>query len=439
MSCRQGELGVYKRSLQEKSSANGDVEEVTQSDTGEQELGITKAETNTSVAETFSLPHEIIFVAVICLAQLFTRWVVSRLQEHVPPRHGVVFTLEPSFRFGRLLKPRPFHIRACAPSRRARGRPSERPRDFGFYLRTEQMQSDDLRHLQRNSSRRINLGAAFSGLFALEWWLWTFWCFSIVLAAVVVIGFFAIPSRVQSHRQQRARGLGHLVLEELDMPGTLTGVAALVLINLAWNQAPIAGWSQPYVYVTLIIGLLILAVFFVIEIRYATHPLIPFNTLPSDVSLALGAIACGWGYFGIWVYYSWQFLLVLRTESAFLATAHFSPVAISGAVAAILTGALMHLGQTYRAQTFGIAASLVSTVVNYSISIALGFAGTVDVNANNGRPTELDVMGGYRGALYMAIGLAGLGVAICLAFSVKTKTQQRKLMMGQDKAEAKIE
>ncbi|RYP03209.1 hypothetical protein DL764_005313 [Monosporascus ibericus] len=247
----------------------------------------------------------------------------------------------------------------------------------------------------------------------------------------------------------------HLVLEELDMPGTVTGVAGRVLINLAWNQAPIADWSQPYVYVTLLLGFLILAVFFVIEIRYATHPLIPFNTLTSDVSFTLGAIACGWGCFGIWVYYSWQFLLVLRAESPLLATAHFSPVAISGAVAAILTGALMHpmlialfgMDMSFPAGTLilsdamprrhqGIAASLVSTVVNYSISIALGFAGTVDVNVNNGGLTEHDVIKGYRGALYMAIGLAGLGVAICLAFLVKTKTQQKKLVMDQDKAEA---
>ena len=34
---------------------------------------VTKTETNASIAETFTLPREIIFVAVICLAQLFTR------------------------------------------------------------------------------------------------------------------------------------------------------------------------------------------------------------------------------------------------------------------------------------------------------------------------------------------------------------------------------
>ncbi|RYP93057.1 hypothetical protein DL770_000803 [Monosporascus sp. CRB-9-2] len=462
------------RSLQEKSSANGDVEEPTQSDTGEQEQGITETETNTSIAETLSLPHEIIFVAVICLAQLFTRqvtsithvigdsfgitnpgelsWLIAGYSLTVGTfiifsgRLGDVFGYKTMYLLGMVwfslwslvagLAVYSNHVLFIfARVLQGVGPSVVLPNGLavlGSTYAPSKRKAMVFAVFGATAPGGSILGAAFSELFTLEWWPWTFWCFSIVLAAVVVIGFFAIPSRVQIHRQQRARGLRHLPLEELDMPETVTGVAALVLVSLAWNQAPIAGWSQPYVYVTLILGFLILAVFFVIEIRYATHPLIPFNTLSSDAAFTLGAIACGWGCF---------------------VTAHFSPVAISGAVAAILTGALMHrmgpplvmlcvllaftvgavliatmpVGQTYWAQT---------TVVNYSISIALGFAGTVDVNVNNGGLTELDVIKGYRGALYMAIGLAGLDMAICLAFLVKTKTQQKKLVMDQDTAEA---
>lgn len=57
----------------------------------------------------------------------------------------------------------------------------------------------------------------------------------------------------------------------------------------------------------------------------------------------------------------------------------------------------------------GLAASLVNTVVNYSISLGLGFAGTVESRVNH---SGLDVFKGYRGATYMGIGLAGLGVGI---------------------------
>ena len=61
----------------------------------------------------------------------------------------------------------------------------------------------------------------------------------------------------------------------------------------------------------------------------------------------------------------------------------------------------------------GLAASLVATTVNYSISLGLGFAGTVESHVNDaGR----NVLRGYRGALYMGIGLAGLGLLVSICF-----------------------
>ena len=65
----------------------------------------------------------------------------------------------------------------------------------------------------------------------------------------------------------------------------------------------------------------------------------------------------------------------------------------------------------------GLAASLINTIVNYSISIGLGMAGTVEVHVNSGGRHLLQ---GYRGgACYLGIGLDGLGVlfAICLIIS----------------------
>lgn len=68
----------------------------------------------------------------------------------------------------------------------------------------------------------------------------------------------------------------------------------------------------------------------------------------------------------------------------------------------------------------GIAASLVNTVVNYSISLGLGFAGTVEVHVNHGGQTPEDVLLGYRGALYMGAGLASLGLVISITFLLKS-------------------
>lgn len=50
------------------------------------------------------------------------------------------------------------------------------------------------------------------------------------------------------------------------------------------KPGPVAGWSIAYVYVLLIIGVLLIAGFFVIEFSFAEHPLIPFHALSRDVS-----------------------------------------------------------------------------------------------------------------------------------------------------------
>lgn len=71
----------------------------------------------------------------------------------------------------------------------------------------------------------------------------------------------------------------------------------------------------------------------------------------------------------------------------------------------------------------GLAGSLVSTTVNYSISLGLGFAGTVESNINNG---GRDVLRGFRGALYLGIGLAGLGVVVSICFMFVSWRRYRK-------------
>jgi len=73
----------------------------------------------------------------------------------------------------------------------------------------------------------------------------------------------------------------------------------------------------------------------------------------------------------------------------------------------------------------GIAASLVSTVVNYSISIGLGIAGTVEEYAKYYNGTS-DVLFGYRAALYTAIALGSTGIIVSVIFHIKTQLFQGK-------------
>ncbi|KAL4888824.1 major facilitator superfamily-domain-containing protein [Aspergillus ambiguus] len=331
------------------------------------------------------------------------------------------------------------------------------------------------------------IGGVFGALLAqLAWWPWLFWIMAIVCALCAFLGWLVVPP-IQHEREKDSMTCLEW-LQELDIMGAILGVGGLVLINIAWNQAPSAGWEMPYVYVILIIGAIVLALFFFWELHFAVKPLIPFHALTLDVSFVLGCVACGWAAFGIWSYYTWLFFERIRGITPLLASAEYVPPTVSGLLASVTTGYLMSwlrpswimlmsmvaftvgiavagtapVGQTYWAQTFvsmivmpwgmdmsfpastvllsnaverkhqGIAASLVTTVVNYSISLGLGFAGTVEVYVNNGGHTFHDVLAGYRGSYYIGIGLGGLGIAVSLVYLIKSILKDRKIEEKKD-------
>lgn len=66
----------------------------------------------------------------------------------------------------------------------------------------------------------------------------------------------------------------------------------------------------------------------------------------------------------------------------------------------------------------GIASSLVTTVVNYNVSLGLGFAATVEVYTNNGGTTPDSILNGFKGVWYLGGDLAGLGSSSPVAYLV---------------------
>ncbi|KAI1416473.1 major facilitator superfamily MFS-1 [Hypoxylon sp. FL1857] len=325
----------------------------------------------------------------------------------------------------------------------------------------------------------IIFGAASSSLLTLAWWPLTYWTFALTLLVIAGVGYFTIPE--SSQKNEMPSNL-RATMSELDIPGAITGVSALVLISFAWNQAPLVGWQEPYLWIALIFGSMLTLVFVLIESYYAPKPLVPFYALSSDVSFVLVAGACGWSCFGIWVSYTWQFVVGIRGISPLLATAYISPCVIIGCLATLSAGLVLHrlgpslvvfislLGftmgsalvatmpsvQIYWTQLFfsvlivswamdtgfpaaalalsnavemkhqGTAASLVSTVMNYSISIGLGVARTVEFYVNMGKPSLKHKLYGYRAALYTAVGLAGLGSLICFTLLLKMVWKKRR-------------
>jgi MFS family permease len=115
------------------------------------------------------------------------------------------------------------------------------------------------------------IGAVFASLLAqMAWWPWIFWICAIVCAGLAFLGWLVVPS-IQHEREKADMSVLEWA-QELDIMGASLGVGGLVLFNIAWNQAPVAGWETPYVYVILIIGALVLALFFIWELRFAVKP-----------------------------------------------------------------------------------------------------------------------------------------------------------------------
>ncbi|KAI9830913.1 MAG: hypothetical protein M1819_005295 [Sarea resinae] len=312
------------------------------------------------------------------------------------------------------------------------------------------------------------IGAAFGSIFAqLTWWPWAFWCLTLVCALIAGLAVIVIPTAEKPPADHP--------VQKFDFIGSVLGVGGMVLINVAWNQGPIVGWQTPYTYILLIIGILLLVAFSFAERRVA-QPLLPMEALNSHSLFVLACVAAGWSSFGIWLYYTWQFLELIRGSSPLLATAQFGPAPPSGLAAALTSGYIMHrvktswvmlgaltafmvgdilmatapAGQTYWVQTFvalliipwgmdmsfpastlvlsntmphqhqGMAASLVTTIINYSMSIGLGIAGTVEMQINK---SGTEMLKGYRAAWYTAIGLSGLGVAIAALFVYQSYTK----------------
>ncbi|SCW03290.1 LAFE_0G07184g1_1 [Lachancea fermentati] len=323
------------------------------------------------------------------------------------------------------------------------------------------------------------LGVVFSGLIATKStnWAWTFYAYAIVAAINACIAYWIIPNSIPTNVHNFS----------MDWIGSAIGVTGLILFNFVWNQGPIVGWGKAYVIVLLIVSVIILVTFFVYEAKYAKEPLLPHAALFNrHLLMILLSIFFGWGSFGIWTFYYMSFVLNLRHYTPLWAGGTYFTFAIFGIIAALFVGFSIHkvhpsiilllsmlafdsgcimlsvtpVHQTYfrmilgmqvilsfgmdlsfpaasiilsdklPPQHQGMAGSLVSTMVSYSMSLCLGIGGTVEHQINK---TGEDLLKGYRAALYLGIGLASLGAAISFAFMVENLYLIRKTKLEQQK------
>lgn len=300
------------------------------------------------------------------------------------------------------------------------------------------------------------LGCVFGALTAqFGAWEWGFYANAIALFLMGVGVVLCIPKIEPHHKEAK-----------MDWIGAFTGVTGLILFNFAWNQAPEVGWNSPYIIVLLILGIISLCVFFYVEKR-VEFPILPNEIMNSHLLLILSVIAFGWASFSIWTYYYWSFVLNLKQWTPLAGAASYGCLLVFGIIAALLVSLTIRrtrpsyillaamcaffvgiamlartpVHQTYFNMIFaqmvilsfgmdmsfpaaslvlsdtlpkrhqGMASSLVSTMINYSMSISLGFAGTAEVQVMK---RTGDLLKSYRAAMYVGIGLAVVSIILSI-------------------------
>ncbi|CCH46361.1 Drug resistance protein [Wickerhamomyces ciferrii] len=308
------------------------------------------------------------------------------------------------------------------------------------------------------------LGTLFGGLTAqFGVWQWSFYSTAILLFLMAVISHFVIPYVEPLHKSPN-----------MDWWGAITGVCGLILLSFAWNQAPEAGWSSPYIIVILILGLISLAVFFYIEKWIASSPLLPNEIMNFNLLMVLSITALGWGSFSVWTYYYWSFILNLKHFNPLISGTTYVTFLVFGVIACLVVSLLIKrvqpsylllaamicfvvgltmlsvtpVNQSYFKMLFpqiillsfgvdmsfpaaliilsdslpkkhqGMSSSLVTTMVNYEMSIALGIASSAEVEI---KTKTGELLKAYRAALYVGIGLAAISVIFSVVFVVSSK------------------
>src|SRR2546429_5617126 len=245
------------------------------------------------------------------------------------------------------------------------------------------------------------IGPTAGGYITDSWgWRWVFYV-NLPVGLIAVLLVLVTMPYVRSSASSR----------DIDFPGAAALVAGLVPLMVALSITRDHGWTSPEVLSLLAVAAVILAVFFVIEMR-SDHPIVPFSLFKNStfsVSMIVGFLT-GFGMFGtiVFVPLIYQGVLgVSATNSGQLLT----PMMLGLIVASTLVGQAMVRIRYYRfLGTAGIVVMLVGmwllSQVTVTTSRLEGVRDIVLVGAGLGTTFPL-----YLTAVQTALPRNFLGVA----------------------------
>lgn len=139
----------------------------------------------------------------------------------------------------------------------------------------------------------------FMGAVSVEFltWRWFFWIGAILVLLIVAIGWFSIPRNLHDIDPS----------VRMDWLGVVTIIPGLSLVVFAFTDGGHApdGWKTPYIYVTLILGVLFLVAGVYTQGWVAKQPLLPPALFkPKYMKRLCVVLFCCYGCFGLFLFYS---------------------------------------------------------------------------------------------------------------------------------------
>ena len=259
---------------------------------------------------------------------------------------------------------------------------------------------------------------------------WYFWIGAILVFSTILAAIWAVPNDMEERKELGIK---------MDWMGSVLIVSGLVLVVFAITDSSHAPqeWRTPYIYVTLIIGSLLLVGAVYVEGWVATAPLLPADLfkIPYFKPLIL-ALFLSYGVLGVFLLYGTLYMQQIMGGSPLQLVAWFTPMCLGGCIIAITGGYVLHLlsgtmlmivsalGWILTSLLFALAPEGANYWA-YIFPAMLGATVGIDVTYNVANvfiTTSLpSSQQGLAGALLNS--LVFLGIAFVLSFADVTQTQ----------------
>ncbi|PYH94464.1 MFS general substrate transporter [Aspergillus ellipticus CBS 707.79] len=246
------------------------------------------------------------------------------------------------------------------------------------------------------------------------------WCFFITVplsAVALIIVAFALPfKKVDGDAMEK--------IKKMDGWGCLISFVAsiAILLPISW-AGTMYSWSSAAVLVPLILGIALIGVFIVVEVKVARIPLIPLHMFRNThVSICiLTSFLTGFTTF-VNLYYLPQFYQVVQNDSALRSGIMILPLVISQIVTSFSSGFLVSKFECYR----------INLIVGYGLwTIASGLFTTVTISTPAWKLVIFQLLTGLGSGQTLQITLVAIQAALKRSeMAVITGARNYLRMMG---------